>query len=193
VQRVHTPSNAAIAAATASVGIGPSKNEILEDERSGLIDVYNRQVLHGSVFVSWDIRADASTTIAHTSAIQQTLNQRPGATGRRVSCRTVHIRTLRYGAAGGNQLRQPRRNDATTSPGKPVGAEFVGHELYNRLKEFLLNHVQTLLRVCVCCSFAYFHVHVQNAEDKEGENVLIYYTEQLENFQFSSRVVNSGH
>ncbi len=37
---------------------------------------------------------------------------------------------------------------------------------------------------------AYFHAHVQNAEDKEGENVLIYYTEQWENFQFSSRVVN---
>ncbi|XP_019851014.1 PREDICTED: cullin-1 isoform X2 [Amphimedon queenslandica] len=57
----------------------------------------------------------------------------------------------------------------------PCGAQFVGIELYSKLKDFLTNHLETIKPA---------------GEGLSGEQVLIFYTEAWEGYQFSSRVLN---
>lgn len=69
---------------------------------------------------------------------------------------------------GGNRARQ--QANATTQ-----GAEFIGSELYERLKEFISKFASVLLDTC---------------KDKTGEELLEQYTKIWTKFQFSSTVVN---
>ncbi|XP_076038245.1 cullin 1 isoform X2 [Oratosquilla oratoria] len=87
-------------------------------------------------------------------------------------CTSVHQQSNKPGSSSSGGGGGSRAKKSTTAGG---GAQFVGLELYKRLKDFLKNYLLTLMK---------------DGVDLMDEEVLRFYTKQWEEYQFSSKVLN---
>lgn len=81
-----------------------------------------------------------------------------------------------YCTSGHNTNRQVQAKPGKKTPNPaPSGAQFVGQELYQKLRDFLKEYLIDIRK---------------GGEGLMGEEVLSYYTKQWEDYQFSSKVLN---
>jgi len=126
-------------------------DQMWDDLRSGIEDVYQRKSMTRQRYVE-----------LYTHVYNYCTNVSQGSS---------------IGGHGGGHQGSARTGGARSkkSPPPAPGAQFVGFELYKRLRDFLKNYLADLLK---------------GGKDLMGETVLEYYTKQWENYQFSSKALN---
>lgn len=80
-----------------------------------------------------------------------------------------------YPSGRGQQGQMSRITSRSPQSNTTCGAQFVGHELYNKIREFFVSYLGSLL---------------QHGDGLMDVDVLRFYTKEWEAFQFSSKVLN---
>ncbi|XP_064086820.1 cullin-1-like isoform X4 [Macrobrachium nipponense] len=102
-------------------------------------------------------------------------------------CTSVHQQSTKAGGSGGG----PRAKKSTAAGG---GAQFVGLELYKRLRDFLKTYLLALMKLLdpshLSLATWSSKTRCEDGVDLMDEEVLRFYTNQWEEYQFSSKVLN---